>query len=63
MIFWALYCVIDVLFINKRPFSTLVTPEADWGPARTEDKKLATHLPNLIAYHGNGVKNATPRNL
>ena len=62
-IFWALYSIIDVLFINKRPFMTLFTPESDWGPARIESKRLAVHLPNLVAFHGTGnrITNTTPR--
>jgi hypothetical protein len=65
-IFWALYCIIDILFINKRPFITLFTPEADWGPARTESKRLAVHLPNLLNFHGNRINTSgqsTPRDV
>jgi hypothetical protein len=43
--------LIDALFINKRPLMTLITPEKGWGPYKTENKRLALHLPNLAAYH------------
>jgi hypothetical protein len=47
MIGWALYCIIDALFINKRKLESLWKPEADWGPLLTENKLRATHLANL----------------
>lgn len=50
-VFWTIYIVLDALFIKKRPLKSLFKPEADWGPARNEDKFLAVHLPNLAAYH------------
>lgn len=51
LIFWTLYAFADVLFIRRRPISSLFKPEADWGPLRPENKREATHLPNLAAYH------------
>jgi hypothetical protein len=65
MIFWAIYCFIDALFINRRPLITLFQPEPDWGPGRTDDKRRAVHLPNLVAYHGvgNSAVNTVPRDV
>ena len=47
---WAVYCVLDALFWNKRPLASLWRPEADWGPLLAENKMRATHLANLDSF-------------
>lgn len=49
-VFWMIYLYIDAL-IKRKPLSTLVTPEKDWGPLLMENKRLATHLENLEHIH------------
>ena len=50
MIGWAVFCVLDALFWNKRPLASLWRPEADWGPLLAENKIRATHLANLDSF-------------
>jgi hypothetical protein len=51
MIGWAIYCLIDITFINPRSIKTLFQPEASWGPFLIENKKQAIHLKNLRNFH------------
>lgn len=44
---WAIYMIVDALFINKRSLKTLFTPEEEWGPLLPENRRLAVHLNNL----------------
>ena len=57
IVFWALFLLVDALIIRKRPLSTLFSPETNWGPLRTENKRQAVHLPNLAPFHEHYASN------
>ena len=48
---WAVYMLVDALFVRKQSWTSLFRPESDWGPRSSEHKKLATHLENLERFH------------
>jgi hypothetical protein len=57
MISWAVYSVIDAAFIKRVSLRTLITPSINWGPLLVKNKRLATHLENLEAYHESKMRN------
>lgn len=51
MVFWAIYCVIEAVFIKNTGLKSIFKPSINWGPLLVKNKRLATHLENLEVYH------------
>ncbi|CAF1078151.1 unnamed protein product, partial [Didymodactylos carnosus] len=43
VVLWALYSIFAVFFIHRKPFSSLFTPEPEWGPLLPQNRKKMKH--------------------
>lgn len=51
IVLWIFYDIFNVIFISKIGIMSLFKPETKWGPLKTENKRYATHLSHLSAFH------------
>jgi hypothetical protein len=53
---WAVWSIIDALFISKKGIKACFKPMPQWGPNLTKHKRLAFHLDNLKEFHSPTTK-------